>query len=126
MASDDERNEIEAKFAASWDRVERFFEVQSVREWLKAVPGLITTLRQRGYDRQLRAGTALWVLILSRSRIHGLRKDQTRLGIWWDDGGMVIDYYEPPDAKFQFVVPRVEITAEVEEILDRLLAKPID
>jgi len=66
---------VEGEFFDSWDRVERFYEMQRV---LPRDPILrfIGDLRRAGYDRAFRAGQSLVTLILSRSRRHGLRPDQ--------------------------------------------------
>lgn len=125
--SPDELNAIETDFVASWDNVERFFKIQSVREWLKNAPSLITELRARGYDREFRAGTILWIFVISRARKHGLRDDQPHLDIGWDGaGGMVVTYYEAPNTEIRFTVDRIEVTPELENLLQRLLAHPID
>src|SRR6266851_9835805 len=106
MATDDTHQEIEEAFMASWDRIERFYvrtffwrtpladidpsevktladstEYKSRYEKLKPRLGLIAEMRKQGYDRQLRAGSSLSSLVLSRSREFGLRPDQAMLRI---------------------------------------------
>lgn len=68
-------NGIEGEFMLSWDSIETFFsesELDGKVEILK----LIRELRNRGFDKTLRAGQSLYTLVLSRSRRHGLREDQ--------------------------------------------------
>ena len=53
---------IEKEFTASWDHIEEFYTKFFTRpgwEWLKPILNLITELRKRGYDKQLRAGQSL-------------------------------------------------------------------
>src|SRR5258708_29642903 len=94
---------------ASWDGVEKFYFVnffgwgtpkwfellkrdpseaishedstahQARFKWLEPIQDLIAAMRERGYDRQFRAGQSLYMLVLSRSREHGLRADQPGL-----------------------------------------------
>jgi hypothetical protein len=135
LASEDELSEIEAEFAASWDCMEQFYSRRMLGNqvfnspWKHVIDmlNLIAKLRQRGYDRRLRAGQQLDALVLSRSRVHGLRLDQSRFSIEasWNEGAFV-GYGEPPDIHLQFQIERAEITPEVEELLQRLLAQPID
>ena len=78
-------HEIEDAFAQSWDWIEQFYRDDLLSEetwrWLGAMPNLISALRQRGYDRTLRAGQSLFILVLSRSREHGLRDNQPFVAI---------------------------------------------
>jgi hypothetical protein len=78
-------HEIEVAFVQSWDWIEQFYRddllSQATWRWLGAVPNLLSGLRERGYDRVLRAGQSLFILILSRSREYGLRDDQPFVAI---------------------------------------------
>ncbi|HVU14778.1 MAG TPA: hypothetical protein VHD90_26060 [Phototrophicaceae bacterium] len=88
---------------------------------------LMRELRQRGYDRQFRAGQSLWRFILSRSRQHGLRPDQPLLIFDLQrEGSMFVGYHEPPDLTIEFATERIEIKPQVDGLLKRLLAQPID
>lgn len=90
-----ERGEgILGEFKESWDRVERFYERLSNR-WpsLDSITMLVGTMRQKGYDERLRAGTSLYTLILSRSRRHGLRSDQASIMFFHDmDEQLIVKY----------------------------------
>ncbi len=124
----DDQNAIEKAFLESWDRIERHFTNYRVHwNWLASIHSLIAELRKRGYDHQLRAGQAMVTFILSRSREHGLQNGQSH--IWFDlnpDGGMKITYIENNQKTNEFEVKRVELTPEIETLLQRLLAQPID
>jgi|GEM_PF-3971114 len=54
-------------FVSSWDAVEPRYA-----NYFPPALHIIKTLRSKGYDKELRAGTALHDLILSRSKTHGL------------------------------------------------------
>jgi hypothetical protein len=158
MPADATTNEIEQAFLDSWGKVEQFYGVSVVSSflatydqvgvdksdmalfnkwlarfttednWRKSILDLMAELRRRGYDKQLRAGTSLYTLVLSRSHQHGLRPDQPWIYFGpTGDGGTNVAYlkgaaYGPP----QIVLAHVELTSEVQNLLDKLLAHPID
>ncbi|MEO8397141.1 MAG: hypothetical protein ABI700_29370 [Chloroflexota bacterium] len=133
--ADDELSEIERDFSTSWDYMEQFYAIKIAEvgsyayqaEWLKPMFGLIAKLRERGYDHQFRAGQQLLALMLSRSRQHGLRQDQPSFSIEPNpNGGATVWYHEPPDVWIQFQIEHIEITPELDALLKRLLAHPID
>jgi hypothetical protein len=119
---------IEEEFSRSWDRIEEFFtHLSNEWGWLIPILGLIAQMRERGYDRQFRAGQSMEIFVLSRALNHGLRPEQAafRIELQMDDR-MHLRYLEHPDVHIEMDVDRVEITPEVEEFLTRLLAHPID
>jgi hypothetical protein len=130
MASENDAKVLVEEFLASWDRMEKFYEVfieHSRWAYIVMILGLIKELRQRGYDRQFRAGQSLATFILSRSRRHGLRRDQANLKIDLNpQGGMSLGYYEPPNQEVEISVETLEVTPEVETLLQCLLSHPID
>jgi hypothetical protein len=148
MTRNDEQTAIEQAFIVSWDFVEEHF---SHRKWIaemkeqkhhsedeissfqkreqqfKPMLNLIAELRRRGYDCILRAGQQLTTLVLSRAKVHGLGGRQGRLDIYMTSKkGMDVRYYEYPDTHIQFEQDRVELTPELEALLERLAAQPID
>jgi hypothetical protein len=129
MTSQDERNAVEKDFLKSWDRIETFFrDGKSIHSfpYLKPILNLIAELRDRSYDKQLRAGQRMTVFILSRSREHGLRDGQASLAIYVNpDGSMTVRYWEN-GFETEVEMARVELTSEFEELLARLLKQPID
>lgn len=128
MAVEDEQAEIEQAFIASWDGIERFNRNSVTHlqgEWVTPLLSLIAELRKRGYDRQFHAGQQMSSFFLSRSRLHGLRRGQPRIVFNLDDaGGMMVS--EVGEMNVQLNLEHVEITPEVEEMLKRLVAQPIN
>jgi hypothetical protein len=119
----------EERFRASWDRTEQFYDRLLSNDgwsWLRPIRPLIRHLRRMGYDRRLRAGPSVWILVLSRSREHGLRSGQHRVHLrlqpW---GGMVISYISP-EGEESFQVSRAAYCEELDRTLSRLLEQPID
>jgi hypothetical protein len=132
MASEDEKA-LEEEFLASWDQIEKCYEfIRSeahprYEAYGRAMLGLIGELRQQGYDRQLRAGQTLFMFIVSRSRKHGLRSDQSRIEILEAvGGGMRLIYDERLNEKIELIAEKFALTAEFKELLQRLLTHPID
>lgn len=129
MVSDEEQKVIEAAFMASWDGIEQFYsgEIFTIRwRWIRNILPLIQIFRERGYDRQLHAGTSMFTFMVSRSREYGLRRDQPFLAFdMLEDGGMRVTF-EAHNVFVTFDVYRVEITPEIENLLIPLLAYPID
>jgi hypothetical protein len=129
MTPDTDPDLIQTEFSASWDRMEQFFAWHSALsggEWLKPMLNLIATLRQQGYDRQFRAGQSLDAFVLSRSKEHGLRSEQPRVAVVLNpEGGMTVAYQDG-SGLHEITVDQVELTPEVEALLQRLLAHPID
>jgi hypothetical protein len=124
---------IEEAFSLTWDAIEQYYAFMLNHPrwehiaWMKPLLDLIAELRNRGYDRYLRAGQSVSRLVLSRSLSHGLRDEQPSFGILLQpSGGMQLIYDEYPDVHIEMDVDRVEITPEVEDFLNRLLEHPID
>ena len=130
MADNDELSELEQEFSTSWDYIEQFYKgLITTKSWESLTPilGLIAEMRKRGYERQVRAGQSMWWFLLSRSRKHGLRRGQHSIKINVIEGkGMGITYFQPPNPKIEVIQTEIEITPEVEALLKRLLAHPID
>jgi len=153
VATDYDSQDIGREFSGSWDWIEQFYnrnypvlERQSLavihpttdrrievfawfvsrNELIKSIQGLIAEMRKRGYDRQFRAGQSLDILVLSRSREHGLRTGQASLAVILNTKGGMIVSYQDQSTDIEINVERVELTPEVEELLARLLALPID
>ena len=77
-------NPFERDFIQSWERIEEFFGLMLARvPWKDRVLQFIAELRQAGYDRKLRAGQTIDIFIVSRSRHHGLRPDQSRVAFYF-------------------------------------------
>jgi hypothetical protein len=84
---------------------------------------MIHAMREAGYDRRLRAGQSMTSLGLSRSRRHGLLRDQPCIWLEFHHGAMNVH------AKFagvRWIGRPVDFTAEVRQLLDRLACFDID
>lgn len=114
---------IEDEFVRSWDSIERWYR-ESEFPASTAALRLIGQMRAAGYDRKLRAGQSLYFLGLSRSRRHGLRREQPCVWFTWRQVGMEVE--ARLDRVKKLIVPEVELTPEVDAALRRLAAMPID
>ncbi len=84
MSDCDAVNPLDRDFIQSWERMEEFFGWMLARvPWKDRVLQFIAELRQAGYDRKLRAGQTIDIFIVSRSRHHGLRPDQSRVAFYF-------------------------------------------
>jgi hypothetical protein len=81
----------------------------------------------------------MWSLVLSRSRRHGLRNDQPCIAFTFHDDGMDIiggsvtnwkdaldEMWQPTDEEHRATFPTIALTPEIEDMLKRLAAKPIN
>jgi len=116
-------NPIVDEFIESWNSIERFYDEIAFPS-APQIRTLIATLRDRGYDRSLRAGQSLWMLVVSRSRHHGLREDQPRIVFWFlaDDG---MDVYVNGDREKR-THAAIELTPDIDALLKTLEAANID
>ncbi|GIK66793.1 MAG: hypothetical protein BroJett018_45870 [Chloroflexota bacterium] len=124
----DNPSEIEKDFLESWDFVERHFKAYGKGwEWLNPMFALIAQFREQGYDRHFRAGQSIYHLVISRSRKHGLRLEQQSMAfIPHPDGSMSVCFYKISGQPTIIEVDRMELTPEIEPLLQKLLEQPID
>jgi hypothetical protein len=122
-------NELEASFAESWGWVERFYREELLPlpswQWLGGIVPLIGELKARGYDRSLRAGQSLYVLILSRSREHGLRDEQSNVAIEPRSDGSMRLTSTLAGVSRRVIHPRIELCLELERMLETLRNEPV-
>ena len=116
-------NPFDRDFIQSWERIEEFFGLMLARvPWKDRVLQFIAELRQAGYDRKLRAGQTIDIFIVSRSRHHGLRPDQSRVAFYFHKDGMdVVEGHELKLRRTDF-----SLSAPVRAVLDRLVSRDID
>lgn len=117
---------VEGEFIKSWDWIDEFYDdarfplADEVRAFLRA-------MRSRGCHKTLRAGQSLWSLVLSRSRRHGMRGEQPSIQFWFHNGGMdVVNRIDDPQNGTRSVHTKIECTPEIEALLSRLEAAPVD
>jgi hypothetical protein len=116
---------IEGEFIMSWNGIERLYnEMGANVDWpfLPKVRQFIAALRDKGYDRSLRAGQSMMSLIVSRSRRHGLRMNQPRIAFCFGNKGMTA-HITPDGRKLH---GEIEVTEAICSLLDRLAAADID
>ena len=129
MASDNDQDVIQEEFLKSWEHLEMFYGVYFSSEYKtvkKKLLFFIDEMRQRGYDKNLRAGIQLFDFILSRARIHGLREGQASLRFAPHEDERITIQYDGSDGSSTLEVDQAEFTPELEALLQRLLAHPID
>ena len=116
---------MEEIFSKSWDRLEQFYKSQDSHAWPYAqMLTLIAELRQRGYGRQLLSQGRPGCFILSPT---GLRHHDAKLGIYLKkNDAMFLIYNNGADVEIQTEVEKIEFTPELESLLERLAAHPID
>lgn len=119
----EEGRSIEGEFIESWDRIERFYEEMNVPP-AEAIRTLVKTMREKGYDRTLRAGQSLYTLILARSRRHGLRDGQPNIAFQFSAKGMNVCPKNLVGA--EVAVSDFVLTDAVELQLQKLAAVTID
>jgi hypothetical protein len=116
-------NPIEGEFIKSWESIERFYDEMTF-PFVPKVRKLIARLREKGYDKSLRAGQSLSSLIVSRSRRHGLRENQSSTAFWFRNDGM--DVYVNNEEPKKVTYPEIEFTTEIDDLLKKLEAADID
>lgn len=127
-------NPIEGEFIKSWDCMEEFYREMDF-PGREQVVAFLAAMRERGYDRKLRAGQSLWSLILSRSRRHGLRRDHRSIQFWFkkegmdilvDGAGMVNMQTGEPVYREKRTCPKIQLTTEIVDLIDQLAKEPVD
>jgi hypothetical protein len=121
---------IELDFKKSWDDIEEFYiDLFTHKGWdyVKPIQNVIKLLRTLGYDKLLRAGQSIYMLVLSRSRHWGLRNEQHRVGIeatpknifriWYVDGTTTMRRFEAEN---------LIDNKDLQETLNQLLQQHID
>ncbi|MDQ3813656.1 MAG: hypothetical protein M3347_06860 [Armatimonadota bacterium] len=114
---------VEGEFIMSWDGIEQFYDDMRAANTAR-IKEFIAQMRERGYDKTLRAGQSLWTLIVSRSRRHGLRQDQPHIAFCFRNNGM--DVYLDMDRKEKLSLPHIQFTTRIDALLKQLEAKDID
>lgn len=125
---------IEGEFIESWQDLQQFYQQIELRVGPQ-VSQFICQLRSAGYEQTLRAGTSLNLLLVSRSRRHGLGREQPHITFAFGGarftgrdmavGEMAVTVFL--DGKERTIVfPSTELSPQLDELLKQLEAKPID
>lgn len=116
-------NGIEGEFIISWDNIENFYreiDLDKKPEILR----LIKQMREKGFDRTLRAGQSLYTLILSRSHRHGLRENQDSISFSFNYIASAMEVRTKKGEKITF--DRIEYNDTIENLLKTMEVESID
>lgn len=114
---------VEGEFVESWDRIEKFYAEMNFPP-AEEIRSLIKAMREKGYDRTLRAGQSMYTLMLSRSRRHGLRQGQPHIAFQFRADGTSICPHEMDGAEIS--ISSLVLTDAIEAQLQRLATLPIN
>jgi len=114
---------IEGEFVMSWNSIEHFYTKLNFRP-KEQILKLIAEMRQRGYDKTLRAGQSMFTLVLSRSRRIGLRQNQPCLRFSFKEDGIEICARSERDENY--LIPHIMLSPQVESLLQSLVGTEID
>lgn len=117
-------DEQAADFAGSWESVEAFYRTLGHPLYAQVL-GLIASMRRKGYDRSLRAGTSMDILILSRARGDGLRKEQPYVAFLFSEDGTMEVCCKFAESK-KLTCRQIELSREIEDRLKELEVRPVD
>jgi len=111
---------VKGEFIESWDHVEQFYA--EMEFYLRdKILDFIKSMRARGFDKSLRAGTSLYSLILSKSRRHGLRQDQPSIRFSFSEKGIYID----SDTHNRTLSEGFTLTEHIVDLIESLNAEQI-
>jgi hypothetical protein len=117
---------IEEQFIQSWDKIEQFYSSEA--DGMLNIPykfeilNLITQLRQKGFDKTLRADQSNTRLLLSRSRPGDLMIGQSMMFVFHSDG---LEFFPESGSEKKLSSPRIKLTPQIERLLKELEAKDI-
>lgn len=115
----------ESQFELSWDVVDFFYEELTEQKHLDPLRALVAELRPT-YERKLRAGNAASSLVLSRSKVHGLREGQSHLAFHPEPDGRVRVEGMLDGTKYRFGPVPCRFAARIRRAIEGLAALPVD
>jgi hypothetical protein len=116
-------NGVEGEFILSWNDIEKFYREINLDK-KSDILRLITQMREKGFDRTLRAGQSLYTFIVSRSRRHGLRANQGSVSFSFNFIKSAMEIRTPKGEKIEF--DRIEYNDTIENLLRRIERESID
>ncbi len=116
-------NGVEGEFILSWDEIENFYREINLDK-KPDILQLINQMRERGFDRTLRAGQSLYTFIVSRSRRHGLRANQGSVSFSFNFIKSAMEVRTPKGEKIEF--DRIEYNETIEKLLRTIERESID
>jgi hypothetical protein len=117
-------NPVEGEFIQSWDRMEQFYGSEHFPLKRLVLP-FLAQLRRAGYDHKLRAGQSMWTFVLSRSRRHGMRGDQSHVRFEFQPREGTMDVLCGTQTEERISGIAIALSNPVEEALARLVSQPI-
>ena len=114
---------IEGEFILSWDNVENFYRELELDK-KPEILNLIKQMREKGFERTLRAGQSLYTLVLSRSRRHGLRENQNSISFSFNFIKSAMEVRTQTGDKLEF--DRIEYNDTIEKLLRTVELESID
>jgi len=113
---------IEDQFVASWINIEEFYS-RYCRD-KPEILDMIAEMKNRGYQKKLRAGQSMHTLIVSRARKNGLRYGQNSIAFWFYNVHSTMEIHVNNDEIFSF--NKIELTNEIDKLLTDLAENPIN
>jgi hypothetical protein len=114
---------LKGEFIESWNSIEKFYE-RINENFTPKVLNLVRELREKGFDKKLRAGQSLYTFMLSRSKNHGLTQDQNFIAVTFriDKDKMIVTGKE----NNELLVSKVKISDELEKLFENLAKEEIN
>jgi len=117
---------IEGEFIKSWQDIGKFYD-EFQFPFIPKVKNFLIQMISAGFNRTLRAGQSVTILILSRARRHGLNDHHSRIAFHFSDDGMKIDFSSKRgEAESSIHVPEIALTPEILILLRNLESEPIN
>jgi hypothetical protein len=125
---------IADNFSQSWDDFEKTYNwyldigIFGNENYYEDIIKMISKMRQKGFDRTLRAGHSMFRLMLSRSLYHGLHQDQAFLIFDFSNGSISIFSSRDANSNQGIILnnPKIELTPQIEKLLKELEAEEIN
>ncbi len=116
-------NGIEGEFILSWDSIEDFYRELNL-DISSEILQLIRQMRDKGFEKTLRAGQSLYTLVLSRSRRHGLRPNQDSVSFSFHYIESAMEVWTRKGQKITF--DKIEYNDTIENLLKTIELESID
>ncbi len=117
---------VEAHFQLSWDMMEAYYDGLRSQAQLDPLRALLQELREKGFDRKLRAGQSLHALGLSRAKDHGLREGQSHLYLSPEGDGRVRVQGLLDGTKYRFGPVPCTFGGRIQRAIETLATLPTD
>lgn len=113
-------NGVEGEFIVSWKQIESFVKNNfgvNQQELLQ----LIQKIKEKGFDKMLRAGTILETIVLSRSVRYGLREDQKSVSFYFLPSKMIVKNKYEQIFEFDTITYNDTIENILKELVEELI-----